>query len=233
MINKRGILWIVFFVISTMMTCQILVGQTDTKDISIPLELIENPNSIYWQKTKIAKKLKIRDLSKSTDSLIIRMWDADKVVEIIKNDSLQIFVYPIVYNSKNRLMTEQILIKSNSNILDKLVDLRVMDLPDYIDIPDYKLLGNGFTTCFEISTNKIYRFYRYYKPQNQKGIEEAVQASQIIEIIDKATNRKKTIDDFIKGLPYDIYTFKTIIISGAERSYIPSDIQYNHIRIDE
>jgi len=74
---------------------------------------------------RISQQIELTDLEKTKDSLCLRFWVTDKVVDIIKNDSIEIYVYPIIYSKKRRLITKKLLICRTDkslkfNQLDKL-----------------------------------------------------------------------------------------------------------------
>jgi hypothetical protein len=83
---------------------QIVYGQEFQKTTDIPIGLLL-AKSVYYEKQELTKQIGLDDLIKTRDSLKVRFWDADKVVEIIKNDSIEINVYPIFYSKKGRLIT--------------------------------------------------------------------------------------------------------------------------------
>ncbi len=53
------------------------------------------------------------------------------------------------------------------------------------------------------------------------------------EIFNKEVKSRVILNDFLSGLEYGVYKYKAVIVSGAEHSYIPCDVQFNHIFNDE
>jgi|SRR5690554_4348927 len=207
---------------------QIVYGQEFQKTTDIPIGLLL-AKSVYYEKQELTKQIGLDDLIKTRDSLKVRFWDADKIVEIIKNDSIEINVYPIFYSKKGRLITQKLVVENldKEAFLNRLNNLKIKTLPDYSTISNYKHFNSGFTYCFEISTNDKYRFYSYYRPQNQERIDEAFYVSEIVDFIDKSINWSKLLNDFQENLKFGRYKYRTVIISfESGENYIPCDVEY-------
>ncbi|BDX38000.1 hypothetical protein CYCD_13550 [Tenuifilaceae bacterium CYCD] len=192
---------------------QLAMGQEHQKERDIPSSQLLS-NSDYHQRKELAKQIGLTDLEKTKNSLCLRFWDTDKVVDIIKNDSIEIYVYPIIYSKKGRLITKELLIcrTDKSLMLNQLDKLGIKNLPDCSTIANYEFFDSGYTYCFEVSSIENYRFFTYHKPQNQKReIQEAFEVTEIVRIINEFTNWPAIRDEFLNSLRIGKYRFTTVI----------------------
>lgn len=72
-----------------------------------------------------------------------------------------------------------------NNLLNKLLDLQILTLPDFESIPKYFSATDQKYVTIEIATEKYYRFYEYPDPYIQKGISSAKKMVKILELVKK------------------------------------------------
>jgi len=129
-------------------------------------------------KTK-QKQLRLDSLESGFDNLQIRIWydfslvRERKLVVITNRDtSWKATIYNLQVDWDGQ--TETILSKTVKQVtpksswyifLKKLMDFKILTLPDQNDIPNYGGGTDGNTYNVEVATKNQYRFYGYWEPQ--------------------------------------------------------------------
>ena len=154
----------------------------------IPTYKIGGVDLFYELKKQKEKQLKLDSLESGFDSLQIRIWYHDALLInreliVIKRtnqkwtaDHYEMIVEWDVYKNTETITTNKVtsLIPKSGwyNFITKLLDLKIMTLPNMNDIPGLAdNWHNGITYNIEVATKKQYRFYGYLRWPNFDGHE--------------------------------------------------------------
>ena len=169
---------------------------------SFKKEIPADPNidlNIFYRLIKDKQQqLKLDNLEKGFENLQIRFWYdyalvSEKVLIIIKNiDSTwkaSVYNYKVDWDGRK----ETVLSKKISSVkpksgweifLKKLLDLKILTLPDEKDLTDYGGHTDGNSYHVEIATKNQYRFYGYGEPQHYKDrFTQAQSMSDILNLL--------------------------------------------------
>lgn|GEM_PF-3303968 len=73
-----------------------------------------------------------------------------------------------------------------TELKQKLLQLKVLSLPDYHTIPEYDQVADGDAVIVEVSSKKVYRIYSYQEPRMfQNKFWQAANMERILELIEK------------------------------------------------
>lgn len=152
-------------------------------------------NIFYSLAKELQKELKLDNLENGFDNLQIRVWynfalvrEKKLLVITNKDNNWTATVYNLQVDWDGETETllskkvKQVKPKSGWAIFSKkLLDLKVLTLPDQDDLPNYHQGMDGRTYNFEVATKNQYRFYSYWVPQAFQ--EEFWQAKNIVNIL--------------------------------------------------
>jgi len=148
----------------------------------IPTDIFRNVD-IYYQSAKDRqKKLGLDSLENGFQDLQIRVWynaalvKDRKLVVITNKDSnwtAAIYDLPVTRAGETETMlskkTNQLSPKSGwQSFSKKLLELKIMTLPNQDDVEGYSAGEGGTTYSVEVATKDQYRFFNYWQPQGYK-----------------------------------------------------------------
>ena len=185
------------------------------KVIIIPQK--ERDLDIYKNFDKRVYNLELKDLRKSTDSLNIRVYMGNMVVQLNVNDSISgstTFKIRKVTDSSELLISKNIKIDSNiaKSLLKKLNYLDIQKLPDN----DYWGM-DGTVYIFEIATPSKYRLFSYWSPSILDSNEDTKRAAEILSTISRDLDFEIGYKNFMKELPSGFYSFGMLIYKKVDR----------------
>lgn len=165
-------------------TPQSLTFVDTTKPFKKEIPTFQNGGvDIFYELAKAKQKqLGLDSLENGFENLQIRVWydfalvRERKLVVITNEDTTwTATVYDLQVDWDGR--TESILIKKVKQVTPKsgwadfckkLLDLKVLTLPNQDDIPNYGGGNDGRTYNVEVATKNQYRFYGYWEPQEHQ-----------------------------------------------------------------
>jgi len=161
----------------------------------IPIYKDGSVNIFYSLAKARQKELKLDNLENGFDNLQIRVWynfalvREMKLVEITnkdKNWTATVYNLQVDWDGETETLlskkVKQVTPKSGwSNFSKKLLDLKVLTLPDQDDLPNYHIGMDGRTYNVELATKNQYRFYSYWVPQAYQ--EKFWQAKNMVNIL--------------------------------------------------
>lgn len=155
---------------------------------------------IFYELAKTKQKqLGLDSIENGFNDLQLRVWydfslvrERKLVIITNKNSTWTATVYELQVHWDGN--TETILSKKIRNVTPKsgwvdfskkLLDLRVLTLPDESDIPNYELGNDGNTYNVEVATKNEYRFYGYWEPQaSQDKFWQAKDMANILKLFE-------------------------------------------------
>jgi hypothetical protein len=174
----------------------------DTVIKEIPKDRNGNPRSYYRNKPQVEKLLGLSSIENGFDSLQIRLWYGYAF-----NDSSQLAVltnskgkwsgqfFTLVYHLSElgdsiKSITQKAEFREPKSgwteLKQKLLQLKVLSLPDYHTIPEYDQVADGDAVIVEVSSKKVYRIYSYQEPRMfQNKFWQAANMERILELIEK------------------------------------------------
>lgn len=174
--------------------------QADTFVRQIPI--LENgaPRRVYYNLKEIEKDFKLDPIETGVDSIEIRFWFGYNTIDTLqclriyntkKEWKGELITTSYIQNDKKALpwiATTQVQSKTPKSgwtfLINEIVKLGVITLPDANNIPDYTFATNSRSLIVEISTSKFYRLYSYDEPfYNSKKIQEAKYIEDIIHVL--------------------------------------------------
>lgn len=202
---KSRFLWFLFCVFVFFQACQ---GQIKNKDQIKDLNAIEGirksreDTDFVKHKQEVESKLGLSSIEDGFDGLQIRIWkgfanpDSLKLIIFSKSDdgwSARFYTLVLHYNNSFdsiKDVTRNIKIKeprSGWNIfIDSLLKLKILELPDYSEVPSYTLSMDSEAIRVEVAADKKYRFYSYLDIESQNEvISEATNMRKILELIEE------------------------------------------------
>ena len=179
----------------------------DTIVKDIPMDPKGNAEGYYKWKNRIEVKMNLRTLEKGFDSLEIRVWygqsfsDSVQLV-IFKRDQLRwsCEFYDLAFRYEKRrdsiIGIGQKMEKKNprsgwKDFISKLNKLKIVELPDASQLPNYALCQDGDGVTIEISTQRRYRIYNYSCFASNEGIWQAKNIEKFMELIEYEFNFKR------------------------------------------
>lgn len=180
-----------------------VVSDTVVKDI--PTDGKGKPRSFYRNKEIVEKKVGLRTLENGYDSIQIRIWygyafnDTSQLIQFKKTQGAwfgDFFTLKYNFNVKGDsvMSIDKSIIsrepKSGWEIFVKqMLDLEILTLPDYKDIPNYLQTADGDAVIIEVATQKLYRIYSYQAPNmNKLDHWQAKNIEDILELIEDEFN---------------------------------------------
>ncbi len=139
---------------------------------------------IFYESAKTKQKqLGLDSIENGVDNLQVRVWyDVAPVIDrklvVITNKDTSwtatIYIYDLQIESDWDGQTETILLKKIKQVIPKsgwlsfskkLLDLKILTLPNQDDVKGYDCGLDGSSYNIEIATKNQYRFYGYWEPQ--------------------------------------------------------------------
>lgn len=164
------------------------------KKIALP----EN-NTVYSFIEKLPENLvkyNLKDLQVSTDSLNIRIWQTHKIFTLSNSDSISsnYKIHTTNTNNKSIISTSYFSENISQNILDSLLDYRIMEIQD----EKYRGIDGSFV-YFEISTKDEYKVVSFWSPKANRG-EDCIAVVEILNPLNTSINSKGLESAFINSL---------------------------------
>lgn len=135
-------------------------------------------------------------LENGYDSLQIRLWyesDSSRKIVVIKKNRqwvAECYTYHINTENPDSIYVDKLeMIRSLPKmswpkLMDSLINLNVLTLPDQENVPGLAIYYNNSTVNVEVATRTKYRFYSYAAPVKlAKNFEEARSLIQIMKLI--------------------------------------------------
>lgn len=155
--------------------------------------------SPYNYHFKLWKDFGLKDLSKSEDSLIIRITDCNSVIEV--NSEEGIFLYLAVWGKNGIISKKYKIEKCSKTFIDSLNALDIENLQADAYLDKYKFGDDGCKYGFEFSTPLKYRYYSYWSPSVQEESNvSARHADLIIKFADRYVDAQKYFNEFTSEL---------------------------------
>jgi len=181
------------------------VNNTDTLVKQIPFRIQHSPDVKELKDAKV-RTLGLPSLENGFPKFQLRIWEdfenlTGRVI-IIKNDydnwSAELYTYKFLSNSAFRpdsLSGQKLHLEEPrsgwNNFLNRLLDLKILSLPDFQSISNYDFGTDAGGVSIEIAKDKYYRFYEYPDPYFQQNkIPQAKKIVQILELIKKEFDLK-------------------------------------------
>ncbi len=196
-----------------------LYGQT--KYLQIPNGRNNDTSLLYKWKQNNAQRMKLEDLTKSTDKIHFRLWEENQVVEIWSNDliTFQGFLLNFtnkIYGKKRRapsifrseIPIDTIIARQIYNIF---IDNSIFNIPTDDSVKGWGQGCDGEEFLIEYSTNTFYSFKEYWTPSVFKELREAVVIENMINRLDTILQVQKNWEDFFKSLPKGCYRVGEIV----------------------
>ncbi len=159
-------------------------SDTTTKPFKKEIPTYDNgrPDIFYNLAKAKQKQLDLDTLENGFNNLEIRVWydfslvrDRKLVVIINKGTNWTATIYNLIVNWDGQTETiiskniKQVTPKSGwTNFSKRLMDLKILTLPNQLEIPGYGGGMDGRMYNVEIATKNQYRFYGYWEPQEYK-----------------------------------------------------------------
>tara|TARA_R110001583_G_scaffold19334_8_gene75740 strand:+ start:829 stop:1701 length:873 start_codon:yes stop_codon:yes gene_type:complete len=170
------------------------------------------------------KMYHLRDLSQSKDSLCIRIWMSNRIIEISQQDGVNVHVVNHIYHHTGTVIKTNTYDSETARILlDTLLTNGIMNIS-----PDAKFGIDGFLLKFEISTPDKYRVYSYWSPRltstgmHKKVAELSALTSRVLNLNNKSHQFRSSLES--GGYPLGMSSF------WVDR-FLPDDIEKSSLYI--
>ena len=155
-------------------------------------------------------------LDTSTNPFYFRIWKANQVIDISKNNngvfSGQLTTWTSEIVQKKEKPTDRTLINKltiNTDTVYRLISLidssSILKLPTDNLIKGWKQGFDGITYIIEYSTKDEYSFKTYWTPKVQDTLREAILVQAFVDNVFELANAKFVWQTFTKSIPYECY----------------------------
>ncbi|MFT7161378.1 MAG: hypothetical protein ACI9GZ_002558 [Bacteroidia bacterium] len=175
--------------------------------------------------TQMSKQLNLKEHLKSKDSVNLRIWFSNAVLDIKSNKSsiagnLYIFVWKTNKNEGDQKLVYvryELGLVDVDSIVSRFYNQNINEFKDSDLIENYPVIMDGETYTFEHSTPDSYKFFSYGNPQSADGIMEAEIIDNYVDYIRELTFIPELYKKFEEELSPGIYRNGRIIVWKAKQ----------------
>jgi hypothetical protein len=169
---------------------------------------IEIPNnafdSTYFNNIKgNVVEFNLDDLTTSSDSLRVRIWMGNNIVELIYSENistvLTTWMYPTSPNSKPIIHYITFDIETSQILSDSLMFYNILEIED-----DQSIGIDGNTYLFEVATPENYRLYSFWSPTATRS-SDSKNVIGILNVTHRILNLSENMGNFIESLEAGTY----------------------------
>jgi hypothetical protein len=210
--------------ISLFLICHLSVAQ----QLSIPTSFqkeTDTSRTYKWLKYEV-KKLKINDLTKTSDELYFRFWMKGQIIEVWTKDMVRFQGKLISYTTRydpdryrkpkrrEKIYSKYTNIDSTISklIYEQATSISLFDIPDQNHIKKWKQGTDGYGLSIEFATPLRYSMRYYWSPDLQLGIPEAVAIDNFNKFLTATLATRDKYNYFIQGLPKGCYNNGGILV---------------------
>ncbi|NOT91415.1 hypothetical protein [Ferruginibacter sp.] len=207
------------FAFSILVTCVFFISHSCTYSEKPTLSRVQDKQEIiriipknqyrknfypYKMVERDTKRTGLNFLDKGYDSMFIRLWyvyrATKQVIDLKKTDGkwsaeFHSMKMGVIEEQLGVVETKSIPIspKSDWNVfMSKLFSLKILDLPDESELPNYKnLVNDAAFVVVEISTKEMYKIYHYGEISEHLEFPQAVNMENIMKLIDEEFGIKR------------------------------------------
>lgn len=173
---------------------------TAQKAIEVPQN--NRDQSFFKNLPNDLKKFNLEDLTKTKDSLYIRVWRSNEIIEVKQSKGIYSATLINWINHQPIISKRKEFSSDTSKLLmDSLLANNIHQIPD----DTYEGIDGAYIT-FEVSTPESYRIYSYWSPSEARG-QNSKDVMRLVSLIDNVLNSKTHRTHFLEELEPGTYAW--------------------------